>query len=433
MKKILVIGLVFCLIGGMVLAGGAGQRRVGDDNVTLRFAWWGSDTRHQLTFAAIEEYQRRNPHVEIEGEPGVFGTFLVRLLTQLNAGNAPDVFGVDFRWVNDLLSQNTDWFVNFNRVQGIVDTSGIDMNFANQWGAVGGHLIGFPLVLNAGVFTYNADALRTAGITIPTEWDWDELISVGERLRRFNPNLSLFYATETVYSDIMKVWLKQRTGNDIIDNNLNIGVTQRDVEDFFVFFRRLVDSGTIPPFEQWAPFHTTHPFACPYFVNQEWLGTFGTISHFPGIQAASSFQLDVARWPLMRNHRNPALITSTAFLSVNNRSPHREESLRFVDWIMNNEDAIRITQGFWGLPAVRRAQEILVAEGLIAPQIPRALEITMPFSGGPESQYNQTVELNALTIEYIQQIGFRRMSPQDAATRFMTDLNALVANFRARR
>jgi len=432
MKRTFAIGLLLSLVCGFTFVScqrdGAGNQ----GNVTLRFAWWGSDLRHQLTFAAIEEYQRRNPHVTIEPEPGVFGTFLTRLLTQLNAGNPPDVFGVDFRWVNDLLSQNKDWFVNFNEVQGLVDTSGIDMDFANNWGAVGGHLIGFPLVLNAGIVTYNADVMRAAGITMPAEWDWDDLISIAAQLRQHNPNLNLLFATETVYTDIFKVWLKQRTGNDIIDDYLNIGVTQRDVEDFFIFFRRLVDTDTIPPFEQWVPFSTTHPFGHPYWLNQQWVSNFGTISHFPAIQAASSFELGVTRWPLLQNFQNPALITPTVLIGASNRSPHREEALRFIDWLMNDEDAIRITQGFWGLPAVERAQEILVEEGLIDPLITKAVAITLPYSGGPESTFNQTVELNALINEYIQQVGFRRLTPQEAAARFMTDLGALVENFRVR-
>ena len=34
--------------------------------VTLRMAWWGSQTRHDRTVAVIELYESLNPHVTIE-------------------------------------------------------------------------------------------------------------------------------------------------------------------------------------------------------------------------------------------------------------------------------------------------------------------------------------------------------------------------------
>ena len=44
------------------------EELAGGEPVTLRFAWWGSDARHEATLAAIERYTELHPNVTIEGE-----------------------------------------------------------------------------------------------------------------------------------------------------------------------------------------------------------------------------------------------------------------------------------------------------------------------------------------------------------------------------
>ena len=45
---------------------GASQTDV--EQVTLRFAWWGGDSRHTATLEAIAAYEKQNPNVKIEAE-----------------------------------------------------------------------------------------------------------------------------------------------------------------------------------------------------------------------------------------------------------------------------------------------------------------------------------------------------------------------------
>ena len=92
----------------------SGKEDVTQQTVTLRFSWWGADTRHQATLAAMELYSQRNPNVKIEGEYGAFSTFYQKLLTQLAGRTAPDIISVDYKWTHDLMKQGSP-FVNMYR------------------------------------------------------------------------------------------------------------------------------------------------------------------------------------------------------------------------------------------------------------------------------------------------------------------------------
>ena len=49
--------------------------------VTLRMAWWGSQTRHDRTIAVIELYEKLHPNVDIEYEPMDFDGYFNKLAT----------------------------------------------------------------------------------------------------------------------------------------------------------------------------------------------------------------------------------------------------------------------------------------------------------------------------------------------------------------
>jgi oligogalacturonide transport system substrate-binding protein len=259
------------------------------------------------------------------------------------------------------------------------------------------------------------------------------MITVGQKLKQYDKTKTAFFAAIDQYMYLFKVYLKQKTGNDVVKDDYTIGVNQQDVEEFLSFFRRMVDTGTIPSFEEMMPYATVYPYQVPYWLNQQWILDIGSVSHLNSIKAASKFNLGVARFPLMKGYKNPALITPTAFICLNSRSPNIDEAAKFIDWLMNDDEGIRIMAGSWGLPAVKKAQELLTKEGVIDPLIPELVNLTVPYSGGPEGALSQNQEVINLISEYLQQVGYKRLAPRDAAARFMTDLKALVDNFKSRK
>ena len=67
-----------------------------DEKVTIRFSWWGADTRHEATLKVMDMYMEKHPNVTIEGEYGAFDSFYQKLQTHLGGGTDPDIISVDY-------------------------------------------------------------------------------------------------------------------------------------------------------------------------------------------------------------------------------------------------------------------------------------------------------------------------------------------------
>src|SRR5205823_2821104 len=64
-------------------AAAAGQK------VELRFAWWGSQDRHNRTIKVIEMFQQKYPNISITYEFAGFTDYFTKMATYATGGNLP--------------------------------------------------------------------------------------------------------------------------------------------------------------------------------------------------------------------------------------------------------------------------------------------------------------------------------------------------------
>ena len=55
--------------------GGSGSAADANGDVTLRFSWWGSESRSAATQKIIEAFEAKNPGIKIQGEYGDWGGY----------------------------------------------------------------------------------------------------------------------------------------------------------------------------------------------------------------------------------------------------------------------------------------------------------------------------------------------------------------------
>lgn len=157
-----------------------------DEKVTIRFSWWGADTRHEATLKVMDMYMEKHPNVTIEGEYGAFDSFYQKLQTQLGGGTEPDIISVDYKWVSDLTAQG-ELFVDMNSLTDQIDMSGFDMDFAKIYGAKDDYLIGLPVGINGMGYLYNVEFLKQYGVEPSDDWTWETVLENGKRCRNRTP------------------------------------------------------------------------------------------------------------------------------------------------------------------------------------------------------------------------------------------------------
>ena len=94
--------------------------------ITLRMAWWGSQTRHDATNKVIELYESQNPNVNIEAEFYDFDSYFTKLDTLVAADDVWDIFqlGGNFpKYIKNI--EPLDGYIK----NGIINTSDTTENF----------------------------------------------------------------------------------------------------------------------------------------------------------------------------------------------------------------------------------------------------------------------------------------------------------------
>lgn len=400
------------------------------EKVTLRFSWWGATTRHQATLDAIELYEARHPNVTIEGEYGSFDDYYQKLLTQLAGGTAPDIITVDYKWVSDLMNQGTQ-FINMYDLAEYIDMSNFDMEFAKIYGGDDSYLIGLPVGVNGMGYLYNVEFLEKYGVVPSDDWTWEDVIENGKKVHSADSSKYLLYNNAEHWMYLVKSLLKQITGNPIILDDYSLGFNHEEILQVFEFVKELVDTGTVPPFNEGVLYENVYADQNPNWLNENF-GIFPTSSSLiPGIENASNFDIYTMRYPIMEEAADPGiLVTPSMFLTVYKNSKHADVAADFIDFMLNDPEAISILKDSRGIPCNSKASEQLVSEGVIAETVSAMVSQALTGAGVAENGPSLNPEVIALIKDYVQQVGYGIISPEEAASGFTRELEQLIETIR---
>ena len=157
MLSILLAAMLLCVAMAPLATAGAEQ-----EPVTLRVTWWGSQTRHDLTMAAIEKFEEKYPYITVEAEFTSWDGYWSKLATQVAGGLMPDVIQMDYQYLNQyaqsgVLADLTPFFES-----GAIDVSNVAQSVIDS-GAVNGTVYALSTGTNALATFYRKDVLDEAG------------------------------------------------------------------------------------------------------------------------------------------------------------------------------------------------------------------------------------------------------------------------------
>ena len=395
--------------------------------VTLRFAWWGSDPRHEATLKAIELYNTLYPNVTIDCEYQGYDGYQQKLMTQIAGGTEPDLMQLDYIWYPALSAQG-DIFVDYGAAQN-VDLSQYSQDVLDQYCSINGKVIALPMGTNGFGSMINKTFFEKYSLSTDTVWTWESMIEEGKRIHEGNPDAYLFAIESGTSSGgigpfVMSSYIYSKHGYYWADESTyTIRATEQDFVEAFTVLKELFESGAAQPLGE-ASLFTGQMEQNPKWLNGDIGFTIdwsGTINKYKESIGAENFT--VAKPPFAADGDNQKIqMKPSMVLAVSNRSKNVEAATQFANWMMTDPDAAAILGTQRSVPTSQAAFNALQAANAIDTDVASMVAFTNANPAAPVPLVQSNTEIADMVKDICEQVVYGTATPEEAAAKFMVDI-----------
>ena len=385
--------------------------------ITLRMAWWGSQTRHDRTIAVIELYESLHPNVTIEYEPMDFDGYFNKLATLVASNDVWDIFqlGSNFPTYQSKIYPLNDFIKD-----GTIDVSGTTEAFLRIAADEKGNQVGLCSGVNTYGIAYDPALFAQAGVAEPTEnWTWEDYkqacLTIHEKLGIYGSSKFDDWqagASSGVNQEGFGIGFFNKT-------NDGLGFTDyKMLTDYMQMRADLVEAGAYPD-----------PGACKeisdiendFVVSGEAAMTWVASNQFVSLATAAGRELKLIN-PPRKKADGPAgvSIQSSQMLCVSQDSKYPEEAAKFIEFFQSSIDANKILLAERGIPTFTAVREALAGDLTdLEKAVYEYVDVVGAFDTGGEtvnpSSPACTDEIKEQYNYYLEKVIYGEMSADEAA------------------
>lgn len=400
---------------------GGGSGDSPDGKVKLRFSYWGSDSRQKLTEQVIKKFEEKNPTIDVEGEFSDWSSYYESLSTKVAGGDAPDVMTIEIKGLREYAGRGI-----LADLAGKVATSDLDAKVLGT-GALDGKQYAVPSGANAFALVANTAAVEKAGQKAPDDatWTWDDYLGLAAKITEGSGGK--VYGTQYTFNSAYLTIFAAQRGEKFFDGN-KIGVTPETLKAWWGNFQKLIQTKGSPDAAKSAEVDANSP-------DQSLLGT-GTAAfgmwwsnQLGTLSKASGRELTLYRLPKAKGATTSGMFLQPAmYYTTSAKTEHAAEAAKFIDFLVNDPDAGAILLSDRGLPVNSKVLEAVKSK--LPPADVKTLEFMDKIR--PELVDAVVPPKGASGVEdilkrYSEEVLFGRMTPDDAAQKFLTEANAAIA------
>ena len=401
-----------------------------DEQITLRVSWWGAETRHKATLAAMERYMELNPNIKLVGEYSDWGGHYDKLITQIASGTAPDIMQINMRWYYDFV-EGYNAVVDMKTLDEYISFDMFDPDFLETYCTYNGVLLGMPLGVTGVCFLYNKDFFAEHNIPEDTVWTWDNLLEIGQRVHEENPDHYLYVCETPEMWSLQRCFVKQRLGDQMISDDYELNVTPDILIEAMQYSKAMQDLGVTEPFET-AILYTDVSNENPKWINGELGMQLKYITHLNRYQDGLDLNYGVACTPVYDGMLDSGVVIDTGNLfGINSKCQHVEEAAKFINWFTTDKEAILILQEQRSTQPTEYGRQVLDEANLTNPLNTEAVGIALANASAiVDNAVSQNQELESIWNNYIEKVMFNILTPEEAGQMMYEDLLALVEDLK---
>jgi multiple sugar transport system substrate-binding protein len=404
-------------------SGGPSSSSADGGKVTLRFTWWGSDTRTKLTQQVIDAYQKDHPNVTIKGEFGEWSGYWDKLATTVAANDAPDIIQMDEKYLREYADRGA--LLDLKKADGL-DTGKFESDTLGA-GEFDGGLYGLNAGINSFAVVANPAVFKAAGVAIPddTKWTWDDFARISAEISTKLNGKGWGTGALGTNEAGLNLWARQN-GESLWTKDGKLGVSPEKTTDFFKYVLKLRDGKSIPSAEFVAQ-DMNAPLDQSAMATGKLAMGFIWSNQLVAFTKASGQPLKLLRIPSADGSAkdNGSYYKGSMFWSISSRSKHQKEAAEFVNYLANNTAAGDILLAERGVPPNTEVQ------AAVTPKLQPADAASAKFIKDIGTELGEPSpappvgggQVEKIIQRYTTEVLFGRQAPDAAAKAFLDEVN----------
>lgn len=394
------------------------QEMSDEEEVTIRFAWWGGDERAEATLAVIEQFEQLHPNVTIEAEYGGSDGYHDKLATSLASGTAADIVQVDPEVFPTYVASG-DYFYDYAEF-------GFDMsNFDEAYisleinGRYAGKQIGLPSGISGAGLLVNKALAEEIGLDFTQPYSWNDLLEMGKKVKEYDPDLYLMAMNKEYITNLIVFnYGKQLAGGTFIDADAKeLRITQEQLEEVFTYVKALFDEGVVAPASYQASYSGDELQNDTNWIAGKYVTTYTYISTMDVMVAANSdAEYYAGQLAKLDGATEAGWASNTPqVFAITKTSEHPEVAAAFMDYFFNDETAMETLGCTRSVPPTERAREISAETGELTEWVMEGANIAAAMGGTPNDKISSTNEAKEILFDAVESVGYGAKDPATAA------------------
>ncbi|ALV43983.1 ABC transporter substrate-binding protein [Pseudarthrobacter sulfonivorans] len=425
-RKTGVVAAAAAVVLALSACGGGASPQSDGGPVELRFSWWGSDKRAQLTQAAIAAFEAENPNIKIKPEYGDWSGYWDKLATQVAANDAPDIIQMDEKYITEYSTRGA--LLDLSKYQ--IDTSKLDEAALNAGKSEDG-LTGIAAGINAATILANPAVFKAAGVELPDDktWTWEDFGRISAELTEKSPKGTYGSAAYGTDEASLGVWLRQN-GKSLYTSDGKLGFEPSDIADWWAFLKELSEKKAVPSASEVVEAEAAA-------LDQSGLATgknglaFWWSNQLPALEKAAGTDLQILRFPSTTGKAADAKLwyKASQFWSASSRTKHPVETAKFINFLANNTkagEALLADRGVYPNSDVRAA-----IEPKLTPADIKVVKFIDQIKGelgeAPAPPPKGAGAIQEIVKRYTSEVLFNRLSTDEAGKKAVDEMKSAIS------
>jgi oligogalacturonide transport system substrate-binding protein len=394
------------------------NKKIGTNNVTIRFSWWGGESRHDKTMKVIEKFEEKYPDIKVKTEFAEWKGFNKKMSMNIAGNEEPDLMQINYDWL-EAYSKDGSGFYSLNSVSDVLKLDNYSKEIL-KYGTKNNVLNGIPISMNKQVFYYNEDLGEK--YSIKNFSTWDELLN--SRSKVSDENQYPLELDEVSGWALPMAYVQQKNGKDFIKEDGTLGFNGEDIKELLTFYKTLVDNKVIPM--------TLHKDANDLSDNKSVSGFSWTsdATKIQDLMEKNNKKAGFGNIPSIDGKTSLRYVKPSMLYAMSKNTEHPKETALLLNFILNDEDAAEI-QGFdRGVPASNTAIKALEADNKLSGL---QYEATKEDSNVKEiliSPYYENTLIQSICVDALSKVAYGKASIDQCAKETYDSLNRTLDTIR---